>query len=114
MRRSTRSARVSSPSIASKKFGLSKGKRERRNSERLRSRALLRRTEKERGSCGRSGVAIRYIRLREPPYSDADLVALAAKLAAPAFVYFRHEDAPTAPAYAERLRQLLSAARPPG
>jgi uncharacterized protein YecE (DUF72 family) len=56
----------------------------------------------------------RYIRLREPPYSDADLVALAAKLAAPAYVYFRHEDAPTAPAYAERLRQLLSAARPPG
>jgi uncharacterized protein YecE (DUF72 family) len=49
----------------------------------------------------------RYIRLREPPYSDADLEALAAKLTAPAYVYFRHEDAPTAPAYAERLVELL-------
>jgi uncharacterized protein YecE (DUF72 family) len=56
----------------------------------------------------------RYLRLREPPYSDADLAALAPKLAAPAYVYFRHEDAPTAPAYAERLRRLLSGGRPPG
>jgi uncharacterized protein YecE (DUF72 family) len=56
----------------------------------------------------------RYIRLREPPYSDADLEALAAKLTAPAYVFFRHEDAPTAPAYAARLRQLLSGGRPPG
>jgi uncharacterized protein YecE (DUF72 family) len=56
----------------------------------------------------------RYIRLREPPYSDDDLEALAARLRAPAYVYFRHEVAPTAPAYAERLRQLLSGGRPPG
>ncbi|HEY3922258.1 MAG TPA: DUF72 domain-containing protein [Gaiellaceae bacterium] len=49
----------------------------------------------------------RYIRLREPPYSDDDLRALAARLRAPAYVYFRHEDAPTAPAYAERLVELL-------
>jgi uncharacterized protein YecE (DUF72 family) len=48
----------------------------------------------------------RYIRLREPPYSDDDLRELAAKLRAPAYVYFRHEDAPTAPAYAERLVEL--------
>jgi uncharacterized protein YecE (DUF72 family) len=56
----------------------------------------------------------RYIRLREPPYSDPELEALADRLVAPAYVYFRHENAPTAPAYAERLRRLLSGGRPPG
>ena len=56
----------------------------------------------------------RYIRLREPPYSDADLVALAARLEPPAYVYFRHEDEPTAPAYAARLRELVSDAQQPG
>ncbi len=55
----------------------------------------------------------RYIRLREPPYSDDDLVELARKLRAPAYVYLRHEDAPTAPAYADRLRELLIGAPPP-
>jgi uncharacterized protein YecE (DUF72 family) len=49
----------------------------------------------------------RYIRLREPPYSDDDLQAVAARLRPPAYVYFRHEDEPTAPAYAERLRRLI-------
>ena len=53
----------------------------------------------------------RYVRLREPPYSDDELAALAARLRPPAYVYFRHEDAPTAPAYAARLLELL-AARP--
>jgi uncharacterized protein YecE (DUF72 family) len=48
----------------------------------------------------------RYIRLREPPYSDDDLRALAVKLRPPAYVYFRHEDEPTAPEYAQRLRRL--------
>ena len=55
----------------------------------------------------------RYIRLREPPYSDADLEALAARLRPPAYVFFRHEDEPTAPAYAARLAELLSGAAPP-
>ena len=55
----------------------------------------------------------RYIRLREPPYSDGDLDDLAARLRPPAYVYFRHEDEPTAPAYAERLRGLLSGGRQP-
>jgi uncharacterized protein YecE (DUF72 family) len=49
----------------------------------------------------------RYIRLREPPYSDDELRAVAAKLRPPAFVYFRHEDEPTAPALAERLLELV-------
>ncbi|HEV7134177.1 MAG TPA: DUF72 domain-containing protein [Gaiellaceae bacterium] len=55
----------------------------------------------------------RYLRLREPPYDEDALSALAHRLAAvaePAYVYFRHEDAPTAPAYAQRLRELLSGA----
>ena len=49
----------------------------------------------------------RYIRLREPPYTDDDLRALAERLREPAYVYFRHEDEPTAPEYAERLLELL-------
>jgi len=52
----------------------------------------------------------RYVRLREPPYADDDLRALAARLGgpSPAYVYFRREDEPTAPAYASRLRELLA------
>ena len=49
----------------------------------------------------------RYIRLREPPYSDDDLRELAGRLRRPAYVYFRHEDAATAPDYAARLVSLL-------
>jgi uncharacterized protein YecE (DUF72 family) len=55
-----------------------------------------------------SAEPFRYIRLREPPYSDDDLRALAADLRAPVYVYFRHEDEPTAPAYAARLLELLA------
>jgi uncharacterized protein YecE (DUF72 family) len=54
----------------------------------------------------------RYLRLREPPYDDDALQALAGRvrhLSEPVYVYFRHEDAPTAPAYAERLLALTSA-----
>jgi uncharacterized protein YecE (DUF72 family) len=59
----------------------------------------------------------RYLRLREPPYSDDDLRALAVRLRPPAYVYFRHEDEPTAPAYADRLRELVGLSggpQPPG
>jgi len=52
----------------------------------------------------------RYVRMREPPYDDAALVELADRirpLAEPVYVYFRHEDEPTAPAYASRLLELL-------
>ena len=48
----------------------------------------------------------RYLRLREPPYSDDDLRSVAATLRDPAYVYVRHEDEPTAPETAERLRSL--------
>jgi len=49
----------------------------------------------------------RYLRLREPPYADEELEAIAATLRSPGYVYVRHEDEPTAPAIAERLLALL-------
>ena len=52
----------------------------------------------------------RYVRFRDPPYSDDDLKQWAERLRdgdEPVFAYFRHEDEPTAPAYAERFRALL-------
>jgi len=47
----------------------------------------------------------RYLRRREPP--DAAFVRTVAALREPAYVYFRHEDEPTAPAYATRLLELV-------
>jgi uncharacterized protein YecE (DUF72 family) len=55
----------------------------------------------------------RYLRLRQPPYSDADLEAWAKQLrpqlddGARVYCYFKHEDEPTAPHYAARLQELL-------
>lgn len=52
----------------------------------------------------------RYMRFRDPPYSEEDLAAWAERLRGagePVFAYFRHEDEPTAPQYAERLLELL-------
>ena len=57
--------------------------------------------------------SFRYLRFRDPPYDDAGLAALADEirplLAAgiEVFGYFKHEDEPTAPRYAERLVALL-------
>lgn len=53
--------------------------------------------------------AFRYLRFRDPPYSDEDLAALAQSLrgrAVETYGYFRHEDEPTAPRYAEALLRL--------
>ena len=53
----------------------------------------------------------RYVRFRDPPYSDEDLQAWAERLRAvdvPLYAYFRHEDEPTAPRYAQRLLELIS------
>ena len=53
----------------------------------------------------------RYVRLREPPYSDHDLRVWADRLRrldVPTYVYVRHEDEPTAPRYAARLVELLA------
>jgi uncharacterized protein YecE (DUF72 family) len=58
-----------------------------------------------------SPAPFRYVRFRDPPYDDAALRGWAARiqeLREPVYVYFRHEDEPTAPAYAERLRELAS------
>jgi uncharacterized protein YecE (DUF72 family) len=52
----------------------------------------------------------RYLRLREPPYGDDDLRAFAPTVRDPAYVFVRHEDEPTAPATAERVRELVSEA----
>jgi uncharacterized protein YecE (DUF72 family) len=57
----------------------------------------------------------RYLRMREPPYDDAALGNWAERVGPmlddglTVHVYFRHEDAPTAPAYAERLMELAGA-----
>ena len=56
----------------------------------------------------------RYLRLREPPYDDAALDDTAKTVerllsgGLDVYCYFRHEDEPTAPAYAARLRELVS------
>jgi uncharacterized protein YecE (DUF72 family) len=52
----------------------------------------------------------RYVRFRDPPYSDDELAAWAERLRAmtePVYAYFRHEDEPTAPRYAASLLELL-------
>lgn len=49
----------------------------------------------------------RYLRLREPPYSDDELRAIAATIRDPAYVFVRHEDEPTAPDFATRLLSLI-------
>src|SRR5918995_2063410 len=51
----------------------------------------------------------RYVRFREPPYSEEELQDWAERLRAgdePVYAYFRHEDEPTAPQYAARLLEL--------
>ncbi len=56
----------------------------------------------------------RYLRLREPPYGDDELAAWADRLApllargVRVYCYFKHEDEPTGPVYAERLLRLLA------
>ena len=56
----------------------------------------------------------RYLRLREPPYSDDDLRGWAERLrpllddGVRVYCYFKHEDEPTGPAYAARLLELLA------
>lgn len=56
----------------------------------------------------------RYLRLREPPYDDAELRTWADRIrplladGVEVYCYFRHEDEPSAPLYAERLRGFVS------
>jgi uncharacterized protein YecE (DUF72 family) len=59
-----------------------------------------------------SPAPFRYLRLRQPPYDEAALQAWAGRLSPllndglVVHCYFRHEDEPTAPAYAARLLEL--------
>ena len=61
----------------------------------------------------------RYLRFRDPPYSDADLAEAAERIApllergVEVHAYFRHEDEPTAPQYAQRLVERLTLSRDP-
>jgi uncharacterized protein YecE (DUF72 family) len=54
----------------------------------------------------------RYVRFRDPPYADEELEQSAKRLSdvdMPLYVYFRHEEEPTAPAYARKFLALLHA-----
>jgi uncharacterized protein YecE (DUF72 family) len=56
----------------------------------------------------------RYLRLRDTPYDDAQLAGWAETIRGlladglDVYCYFKHEDEPTAPAYATRLQELLN------
>jgi uncharacterized protein YecE (DUF72 family) len=60
-----------------------------------------------------SKAPFRYFRLREPPYEDEALREWAARIrplleaGTRIYCYFKHEDEPTAPLYAQRLLELL-------
>ena len=57
--------------------------------------------------------SFRYLRLREPPYDEPALGLLQRKIrplldgGTDVYAFFRHEDEPTAPRYAARLRELV-------
>jgi uncharacterized protein YecE (DUF72 family) len=57
--------------------------------------------------------AFRYLRFRDPPYDEKELAEHAAVIrplvadGTDVYGYYRHEDEPTAPTYAERLLELI-------
>jgi uncharacterized protein YecE (DUF72 family) len=61
----------------------------------------------------------RYLRLRQPPYDEAALSSWADELrplleeGVSVYCYFKHEEEPTGPRYAERLRALVSSGADP-
>jgi uncharacterized protein YecE (DUF72 family) len=64
-----------------------------------------------------SPAPFRYLRLREPPYDDESLAPWAETIrnaAEETWAFVRHEDEPTAPAYAERLLALIRTGGLPG
>jgi uncharacterized protein YecE (DUF72 family) len=62
----------------------------------------------------------RYLRFRDPPYDDsalaewADRIRPLAESGVQVYCYFRHEDEPTAPRYAQRLTELIGSLPPMG
>ncbi|HXV34549.1 MAG TPA: DUF72 domain-containing protein [Gaiellaceae bacterium] len=75
--------------------------------------ALLDERGVARAGAWEGGADFRYIRLREPPYDEETLAGLAGRIrpvlagGTDVYAFFRHEDEPTAPLYAERLRELV-------
>jgi uncharacterized protein YecE (DUF72 family) len=61
-----------------------------------------------------SQASFRYLRLREPPYDEPALQGWADRIrplladGIEVYVFFKHEDEPSAPRYAERLLELVS------
>jgi uncharacterized protein YecE (DUF72 family) len=61
-----------------------------------------------------AGASFRYLRLREPPYDKAALAGWAERIrplladGIDVYCFFKHEEEPQAPRYAERLLELLS------
>jgi uncharacterized protein YecE (DUF72 family) len=61
-----------------------------------------------------ASAAFRYLRLREPPYENGELAEWANRVrplledGIEVYCYFRHEDEPTAPRYAQRFLELVS------
>lgn len=64
-----------------------------------------------------AGGPFRYLRLREPEYGEADLAEWASRVQAmlaggvEVHCYFRHDEEPTGPLYAERLARLVAGSR---
>jgi uncharacterized protein YecE (DUF72 family) len=60
-----------------------------------------------------AGAPFRYVRFRDPPYDDAAIGEWGARLrplvaeGVRLYCYFRHEDEPTAPEYADKLLDTL-------
>jgi uncharacterized protein YecE (DUF72 family) len=75
--------------------------------------ALLDERGVARAGAWEGAALFRYIRLREPPYDEEALAALAGRIrplvasGVDVYAFFRHEDEPTAPLYAEQLRELV-------
>jgi uncharacterized protein YecE (DUF72 family) len=61
-----------------------------------------------------AGAPFRYLRFRDPPYDEAAIAAWADRLrplledGVRLYCYFKHEDEPTAPAYAQKLARALN------
>jgi uncharacterized protein YecE (DUF72 family) len=61
-----------------------------------------------------AGAPFRYLRFRDPPYDEAAIAAWADRLrpllaaGSRLYCYFKHEDEPTGPGYAQRLARALN------
>lgn len=60
-----------------------------------------------------ASASFRYLRFREPPYDETGLAGISERLrplledGVRVYAYFKHEDEPAAPVFAERLRELV-------